>query len=59
MIDIGSNDGTSLSSYNNSNILIGVDPTIKRLNKFYRKDIIKIPEFFNKSVVKKFIKNKS
>jgi len=58
VIDIGSNDGTSLSSYNKSNILIGVDPTIKRLNKFYRKDIIKIPEFFNKSVVKKFIKNK-
>tara|TARA_B100001057_G_scaffold434766_1_gene464656 strand:- start:6533 stop:7621 length:1089 start_codon:yes stop_codon:yes gene_type:complete len=58
VIDIGSNDGTSLSSYNKSNILIGVDPTIKRLNKFYRKDITKIPEFFDKSVVKKFIKNK-
>ena len=58
VIDIGSNDGTSLSSYNKSNILIGVDPTIKRLNKFYRKDIIKIPEFFNKSVVKNLSKIK-
>ncbi len=58
VIDIGSNDGTSLSNYNNSNILIGIDPTIKKLGKFYRKDIIKIPEFFSELVLKKFLKNK-
>ena len=29
IIDIGSNDGTTLSNYSKSNILIGVDPTIK------------------------------
>ena len=58
VIDIGSNDGTSLSNYNNSNILIGIDPTIKKLGKFYRKDIIKIPEFFGESVLKKHLRKK-
>ena len=54
VIYIGSNDGTTLENYDKSNILIGVDPTIKKLKKFYRKDIIAIPEFFNKFVVCSF-----
>jgi hypothetical protein len=58
VIDIGSNDGTSLSNYNNSYKLIGIDPTIKKLGKFYRKDIVKIPEFFNEQVVNKFLKKR-
>ena len=58
VIDIGSNDGTTLGNFEKSNILIGVDPTIKKLKKFYRKDIITIPEFFNKFVVSKYLKKK-
>ena len=58
VIDIGSNDGTTLENFEKSNILIGVDPTIKKLKKFYRKDIIVIPEFFNKFVVAKYLKKK-
>ncbi len=58
VIDIGSNDGTSLSNYNKNNILIGVDPTIKKLKKYYRKDIITVPEFFNYSLIKKFLQKK-
>ena len=58
VIDIGSNDGTTLGNYEKSNILIGVDPTIKKLKKFYRKDIIAIPEFFNKFTVSKYLKKK-
>jgi len=51
VIDIGSNDGTSLQNYNKDFILIGVDPTIKKLKNFYRKDIITISDFFNKDLV--------
>ena len=58
VIDIGSNDGTTLRNFEKSNILIGVDPTIKKLKKFYRKDIIAIPDFFNKFTVSKYLKKK-
>jgi len=58
VIDIGSNDGTTLGNFEKSNTLIGVDPTIKKLKKFYRKDIIAIPEFFNKFTVSKYLKKK-
>ena len=50
IIDIGSNDGTFLSNFKKTNKLIGIDPTIKKLKKFYRKDIITIPSFFNKKL---------
>ncbi len=55
IIDIGSNDGSFLGFFEKKYKLIGVDPTIKKLKKFYRKDIIKIDNFFNK----KFIRNHS
>ena len=35
--DIGSNDGTFLSFFSKNLKLLGVDPTIKKLGKFYRK----------------------
>ena len=53
VIDIGSNDGSFLSFFENRYKLIGVDPTIKKLKKFYRKDIIKIDNFFQKEYIKK------
>lgn len=58
VIDIGSNDGTFLSNYRKTNRLIGVDPTIKKLKKFYRKDIITISDFFSAQTVSKYLKNK-
>ena len=58
VIDIGSNDGTSLSNYSKSNTLIGIDPTIKKLKRFYRKDIITIPEFFDKTLIQKYLNKK-
>ena len=58
VIDIGSNDGTFLSNFKSSNNLIGVDPTIKKLKKFYRKDISTISDFFNIKTVSKYIRNK-
>ena len=62
IIDIGSNDGTFLSFFEKKYKLIGVDPTIKKFHSFYRKDIIKIPEFFSSDIwdtyLSKILKNK-
>lgn len=62
IIDIGSNDGTFLSFFEKQYKLIGVDPTIKKFHSFYRKDIIKIPEFFSSDIwdtyLSKILKNK-
>ena len=58
VIDIGSNDGTFLSNYNRTNRLIGVDPTIKKLKRLYRKDIITVPEFFSAKIISKYLKSK-
>lgn len=58
VIDIGSNDGTSLRNYSSNFILIGIDPTIKKLKNFYRKDIITIPDFFSKDLLRKYLNKK-
>lgn len=52
IIDIGSNDGTTLGFYPpNSFRLIGVDPTICKFGSYYRADIEKFPEFFSAELV--------
>ena len=56
--DIGSNDGTFLSFFSKNLTLIGIDPTIKKLKEFYRKDIITIAEFFSFHIIKNKIKKK-
>lgn len=53
ILDIGSNDGTFLSFFNSSFRLYGCDPTIKKFNSHYRKDIKKIPHFFSNKIFKK------
>ncbi len=53
IVDIGSNDGTFLSFFSNKLQLVGIDPTIKKLGKFYRKDIKKFSNFFNKDLISK------
>jgi hypothetical protein len=59
VIDIGANDGTLLSFLDSKkNKLIAVDPTIKKFNKFYQKNIIKVPNFFSFRGVEKYLKNK-
>jgi len=47
ILDIGSNDGTFLSFFNNKFKLFGCDPTIKKFSKYYRKDINQLPHFFS------------
>ena len=47
ILDIGSNDGTFLSFFNNKYDLFGCDPTISKFSKYYRKDINQISSFFS------------
>ena len=47
-MDIGSNDGTFLNFFSGLN-LFGIDPSIKKLKKHYRKDINKIPLIFEEA----------
>lgn len=47
VIDIGSNDATSLKAYQTSGIKrIGVDPTGIKFRKYYTDDIALVPDFF-------------
>ena len=39
--------------------LVGIDPTINKFKKFYNKNIKKIPNFFNKKLIDKYLKKKS
>lgn len=52
VIDIGSNDGTTLGFFDSRLSLIGVDPSAKKFAQHYRDDIIRIPEFFSIDAVK-------
>ena len=53
ILDIGSNDGTLLNhlkflGYSN---LVGVDPTINKFKKFYKKEIKTISKLFNEKLI--------
>ncbi len=58
IIDIGSNDGTFLSFFKKNYKLIGVDPTILKFQNDYKKNIIKIPNFFSKYNLNKYLLKK-
>ena len=54
VLDIASNDGTLLESYNNKKITkVGIDPIISKFTKFYSKKTIQINGFFSNSLLKK------
>ncbi len=47
VLDIGSNDATSLKAYNIENITkIGIDPTGNKFKEYYTDDIQLVPDFF-------------
>lgn len=53
IIDIGSNDGTTLAAYPpNQYDLLGVDPTGAKFRAFYPRHVQLIPEFFTRDVVR-------
>lgn len=53
VIDIGSNDATSLKAYQGSFRKVGIDPTGNKFKEFYTKDITLIPDFFTAEKFKK------
>ena len=54
ILDIASNDGTLLKKYKNSKVIkFGIDPTIKKFQKYYPKNYLKFPGFFEKNIYNK------
>ncbi len=58
VIDIGSNDATSLKAYKSNCRKVGIDPTGKKFIEYYTDDIHLIPDFFSKSVFHKHFPDK-
>ena len=53
VIDIGSNDATSLKAYKSKCRKVGIDPTGNKFKEYYTDDIFLIPTFFSASAFKK------
>lgn len=51
VIDIGSNDGTTLAAYPNHLQLVGIDPTGEKFRKHNENHIQLIPKFFSSDVI--------
>lgn len=58
VIDIGSNDATSLKAYTVPCTLVGIDPTGIKFKKYYTHDITLIPDFFTAEKFQKKFKNR-
>lgn len=52
VIDIGSNDATSLRAYSGKHKKVGIDPTGMKFREFYTSEIVLIPDFFNEKLFK-------
>ena len=51
VLDIGSNDGTTLGFYSDSNCKrIGIDPTSSQFKEYYEPNIIVLPDFFSSEI---------
>jgi NDP-4-keto-2,6-dideoxyhexose 3-C-methyltransferase len=48
VLDIGSNDGTTLSAYPSASCTrVGIDPTAAKFRQYYPDDVVVIPDFFS------------
>lgn len=52
VVDIGSNDGTTLRAYPNDLQLVGIDPTGEKFKQYYEQHIRLIPDFFSADLLK-------
>lgn len=57
VIDIGSNDATSLKAYKTACRKVGIDPTGSKFKEFYTDDITLIPTFFSAEAFRSEFKN--
>ncbi len=55
VVDIGSNDGTTLGFYPDSYRLVGVDPTGSKFRQYYPPHVELIPDFFSPETLSKHI----
>lgn len=55
VVDIGSNDGTTLGFFSPALDLLGVDPTGEKFRKYYREDIKLWPHFFDANCINSVI----
>lgn len=53
VVDIGSNDGTTLRAYPDSLQLVGIDPTGEKFKQYYEQHIQLIPDFFSADLLKR------
>ena len=53
VVDIGSNDGTTLGAFPKSFLLVGIDPTGNKFREYYRADIHLVSDFFSADLVKR------
>jgi hypothetical protein len=58
VIDIGSNDGTTLAAFPEYLQLAGIDPTGEKFISYYEKHIALIPEFFSLDLITSFYPGK-
>lgn len=59
VVDIGSNDCTTLKSFPNYTKRIGIDPTIKKFSQYYPEEIPYVADFFSKESYRSVEKNKN
>ncbi|MGP9813741.1 class I SAM-dependent methyltransferase [Rhodopseudomonas sp. NSM] len=53
VVDIGSNDATSLSAYTTPSLKrIGIDPTGHKFRQYYKDDLVLVPDFFSAEAFK-------
>jgi hypothetical protein len=58
IVDIGSNDGTTLRAYPDRNLeFVGVDPTGLKFKHYYPSDVKLIPDFFSADLISKSCMN--
>ena len=57
VIDIGSNDATSLKAYTGKHRKVGIDPTGLKFKEFYTDEISLIPTFFTADAFKRYFPN--
>jgi hypothetical protein len=57
VIDIGSNDATSLKAYKSKCKKVGIDPTGLKFKEYYSDDIKLIPDFFNEKIFRQQFPN--
>ncbi|MBI3633461.1 MAG: methyltransferase, partial [Candidatus Vogelbacteria bacterium] len=58
VVDIGSNDGTTLSAYPKDLQLVGIDPTGAKFSAYYPSHVSLIPDFFSAEVLTKHLPGK-